>query len=396
MIMPFTTSQRTRRLATTAAALILAAAALTASTSAAATAGTLRGASFTTSYPSGWQVKPIHLLAGTTTFLLSASGVSVSELGLPTPGGVAISVSESPIRVLQASDPLAVSSDPLKLLTVAISTPIAATKLHTAAAVHATTLAGAAGAAVTYTYDYKGVADVQSDIVARHGREVLAIEVDSEPAQSAVAAAEFQALVASWRWTGDGPVVNPSTLRYPPAIEASWRTGCKRSGQAALCTCLLRNIEAHVPLATFLAYALAVSKGHTPAAPSWLLDASLACARYKKSPPPATPTVASEDIAAKELVQTAQLAMETIGTDHGGSYASATLAALVKVEPTITLTPGGTHAYLSTASATATTYTLTATSASGDTYTVARTASGTLAHTCTNAGANTACVHGSW
>jgi hypothetical protein len=383
------------RIAVPVAAAILAATALAASASGAGTAGTLRGASFAASYPSGWTVKPIHPVAGTTTYLLGATGVTVSALGLPTPGGVAISISEAPIRLYEAVDPVAVPSDPLKLVPVAISTPRTATKLHTVVAVHAMTLDGAAGGAVTFSYDYKGVPDVQSDVVARHGREILSIEVDGEPAQSAVAAAEFKALLAGWRWTGDGPAVNPSTLRYPPTVERDSERGCKRTGRVALCTCVLRYLEAHVPLATYVSYAIAVQKGRTPPTPQWVLDASLACARSGTSPP-AAPTVASQDIAGKELAQTAQLAMETLATDNAGSYASATPAALARIQPTIQLTAGGGHAFLSAASGAATSYALTATSASGDTYTITRSPSGALTHTCANAATSTACVHGSW
>jgi type IV pilus assembly protein PilA len=47
----------------------------------------------------------------------------------------------------------------------------------------------------------------------------------------------------------------------------------------------------------------------------------------------------ANDSSAKEAVRTMQTAMETYATDNGGSYQSANLTALNKIEPTIPATP---------------------------------------------------------
>ena len=87
----------------------------------------------------------------------------------------------------------------------------------------------------------------------------------------------------------------------------------------------------------------------------------------------------ANDAEAKTQVKTAQTAMETYATDHNGSYLNANLAALQAIEPTITsdVNPG---------TPTANTYTLVATSSTGNTFSIARAASGAVTYPCTAGG----------
>ena len=103
----------------------------------------------------------------------------------------------------------------------------------------------------------------------------------------------------------------------------------------------------------------------------------------------------ANDASAKELARTAQTVAETIGTDNGGSYLSVTPAALAAVEATIP-TAAGSNAWISAASGTATSFTVTATAVGNDTYTITRYANGTTSRSCQNSGSNTACVNLSW
>jgi type IV pilus assembly protein PilA len=90
------------------------------------------------------------------------------------------------------------------------------------------------------------------------------------------------------------------------------------------------------------------------------------------------------DAPAKELVHTAQVATETAALDASGSYAGITAALLHQYEPTISTTKTNTDAYVSTVKTTATTYTLTVTSVlTGNKFTLARSANGTVARSCT-------------
>ena len=90
------------------------------------------------------------------------------------------------------------------------------------------------------------------------------------------------------------------------------------------------------------------------------------------------------DAPAEELVHTAQVATETAALDAGGSYAGISAAVLRQYEPTISTTKKNADAYVSTVKTTATTYTLTVTSVlTGNKFTLARSANGTVARSCT-------------
>jgi type IV pilus assembly protein PilA len=94
----------------------------------------------------------------------------------------------------------------------------------------------------------------------------------------------------------------------------------------------------------------------------------------------------ANDASAKELARTAQTVAETIGTDNGGNYSTITgPASLSAVEATIP-TVGGSNAYISAATGTSNTFTVTATAATtNDTYTIVHNANGTISRTCTPA-----------
>jgi type IV pilus assembly protein PilA len=112
----------------------------------------------------------------------------------------------------------------------------------------------------------------------------------------------------------------------------------------------------------------------------------------------------ANDAQAKEMARTAQTAAETFATDHNGSYSSGTsvvsVASLNAIEPTLytdaTTANGG--AYLSAASGTSNTYTVTATSSNGNTFLITRASDGTVSRSCTASGASNSggCVSSSW
>jgi type IV pilus assembly protein PilA len=97
------------------------------------------------------------------------------------------------------------------------------------------------------------------------------------------------------------------------------------------------------------------------------------------------------DVQAKELVRNAETTAETIALDHGGSYANVTKGELAAYEPTIAITAGKQHAYLSKATPGANEYSLTATATNGDELTVTRAADGTTTRTCHSPKLKTSC-----
>ena len=108
----------------------------------------------------------------------------------------------------------------------------------------------------------------------------------------------------------------------------------------------------------------------------------------------------ANDASAKELARTAQTTMETIATDNNGSYASVTgPAQLVAVEKSINTSSTNNQAYLSTATGSATGYTVVATAAvTADAYTIVN-ANGAITRTCSTGsggGSPGGCAAGTW
>jgi type IV pilus assembly protein PilA len=106
----------------------------------------------------------------------------------------------------------------------------------------------------------------------------------------------------------------------------------------------------------------------------------------------------ANDASAKELARTAQTAMETAGTDNGGSYALMTEPAkLQEVEKSIPIAEVNGNAYLSAAEGKATEYTVTAKAAasSGNTYTVTN-KEGVITRTCKTGGKGACPANEKW
>ena len=102
----------------------------------------------------------------------------------------------------------------------------------------------------------------------------------------------------------------------------------------------------------------------------------------------------ANDAEAKSIAKTTQTAMETFATDNNGSYATATLAGLRAIEPTIPAT-GTTVPALSNLGAK--TYTIEVTADNtGNKFSIARADTGALAYTCTTAGKGGCPTGGKW
>jgi type IV pilus assembly protein PilA len=103
------------------------------------------------------------------------------------------------------------------------------------------------------------------------------------------------------------------------------------------------------------------------------------------------------DASAKELARTAQTTAETYATEHNGEYGFTAPSQLKAIEPSINTTATNSEAYLSAATGTANTYTVTATANNTkDTFTITRSASGVISRTCTGTASQSGCVGGTW
>jgi len=89
------------------------------------------------------------------------------------------------------------------------------------------------------------------------------------------------------------------------------------------------------------------------------------------------------DSGAKSMAHTAQLAMESLGIDQDGSYAGASRAKLKAIEKSLPTAAGSpAKPYVSAASGTDDTWTLTVRSPTSNRYTIARAATGALTFSC--------------
>jgi len=107
----------------------------------------------------------------------------------------------------------------------------------------------------------------------------------------------------------------------------------------------------------------------------------------------------ANDASAKELARTAQTTAETVATDNNGSYATITEPAnLNAIEKSIPLAEVNGAAYLSAATGTGNSYSVTAKAgaSSGDTFTIERNANGEVTRSCTVSGKGGCSATGSW
>ena len=109
----------------------------------------------------------------------------------------------------------------------------------------------------------------------------------------------------------------------------------------------------------------------------------------------------AKDASAKSMARTAETAMETWATDHGGVYTGVTPTEINKIEDTVESTTSTTDPYLSAAAPAGTGdkgYTLTVTSPqTTNTFTIARDgATGAVTFTCTTPGNDGCPTGGDW
>lgn len=87
------------------------------------------------------------------------------------------------------------------------------------------------------------------------------------------------------------------------------------------------------------------------------------------------------DAQAKSAVRTAETAMETFATEHGGEYTGATSENLHNIEPTLVETEGGDNEIVVAATG-AETFTVESVSGTGNSFIISREAGGTVDFNC--------------
>jgi type IV pilus assembly protein PilA len=101
------------------------------------------------------------------------------------------------------------------------------------------------------------------------------------------------------------------------------------------------------------------------------------------------------DAQAKSAARTAETAMETYATEHGGEYTNATDVILHEIEPTLVEKTKGDNE-IEVVAAGPNTFTVKSTAGSGQTFTIARLAGGTVDFDCTVHGDGGCPSTGNW
>jgi hypothetical protein len=176
---------------------------------------TLQGVAFITSYLSTWSewhneaacfiCAPGTGNGGAHTYQLSSTHGQPSKRGIPPAGAIGITISEQPAtptakerfgRARRAAVGRAVVS----FLRDFVRPPRGAQGVTLASPPQHSNLAGAEAGIESYGYTYRGVKNIQVDIVADQGGNFVLIELDTEPKLAARGAAALETLGKSWRW----------------------------------------------------------------------------------------------------------------------------------------------------------------------------------------------------
>ncbi|HXB17024.1 MAG TPA: type II secretion system protein [Solirubrobacteraceae bacterium] len=102
----------------------------------------------------------------------------------------------------------------------------------------------------------------------------------------------------------------------------------------------------------------------------------------------------ADDAQAKEMVRSAETTAESIATENSGSYESVSAESLHESEPSVRIAPSQTKAYLSAASSTPKSYSVTVKATDGDELTISRGESGVISRTCASPVLKTGCSGG--
>jgi len=169
---------------------------------------TLRADSFSTSYTAGWHLVSRRNAARTAAlYKLSSTASEPNNLGIPPAGVIGVTIGEYPVSALASAhlagappDPSITKQGTVQLLPHVVGAPGSATGVTLASPPALSKLGGAEAAIESYAYTYRGVGDVQLNILSRHKGQVVSIELNTEPALSSQGQAELEVIGAHWHW----------------------------------------------------------------------------------------------------------------------------------------------------------------------------------------------------
>lgn len=169
---------------------------------------TLTADSFSTSYTAGWHLASQRNVArAAAVYKLSSTASEPNNLGIPPAGTIGITIAEYPVSALSSAhlagappDPAITKQGPVQVLPHVVGTPGSATGVSLASPPSVSKLGGAEAAIESYGYTYRGVGDIQVNVLSRHKGRIIMIELDTEPSLASQGQAELEVIGAHWRW----------------------------------------------------------------------------------------------------------------------------------------------------------------------------------------------------
>jgi hypothetical protein len=161
----------------------------------------LHGVAFASSFSATWNAWTATRPNGAARYQLSSTAATPNGLGIPAPGGVAVTIDDTPTTVLPVRLSRAkAGASPVALIPDFVGVPSGAVGTKLASPPASTRLGGAEAAIESYAYTDSGVANVQVDILARHDGRFVLVELDTEPAFAAAGEAALETLGKHWLW----------------------------------------------------------------------------------------------------------------------------------------------------------------------------------------------------
>ncbi len=170
----------------------------------AASTTSINTASFTLPVPTGWTVREHSNGKGANQFQLGSTKAQINGLGIGPGGTVAVTITEYTPAVLAkgriAGKPASTYSA-AALLPFTVGQPASAEGVQVGQHATPTTLDGAQAGEEAFFYGYKGRANLQVDVLAKHGGRLFLVELDAEPRLQATSKSALSQILGGWRFS---------------------------------------------------------------------------------------------------------------------------------------------------------------------------------------------------
>ncbi len=161
-------------------------------------------ASFTVPVPAGWTVREQSNSKGAHQFQLGSTKASINGLGIGPGGTVGVTITEYTPAVLskgRINGKPAGRYSAAALLPFTVGQPARAEGVQVGEHATPTTLDGAQAGEEAFFYGYKGRANVQVDVIAKHAGRLFLVELDAEPRLQATSKSALAQILSGWHFS---------------------------------------------------------------------------------------------------------------------------------------------------------------------------------------------------